>query len=73
MTREQALAKAREAVGRASNLAGYAEGAAHSEHRQNQTAAFAAAGAAWADSARAYAAIAAVLAEPTSDNETQEV
>ncbi|MCX5338111.1 hypothetical protein [Streptomyces sp. NBC_00140] len=75
MTREEALAQARTAVNRASNLAEYAEGAAHSEHRQGQAAPFAAAGAVWADAARAYAAIAAVLPEPkpTSDNEIQEV
>lgn len=77
MTREEALAKARTAAGHAANLAESAQGAAYSESRTHVAVPLAAAGALWADTARAYAAIAAVLPEPkpepTSDNETPEV
>lgn len=75
MTREEALAKARAAAGHAANLAESAQGAAYSESRTHVAVPLAAAGALWADTARAYAAIAAVLPEPipTSDNETPEV
>ncbi|MEU9913168.1 hypothetical protein [Streptomyces sp. NPDC051001] len=77
MTREEALAEARTAIGRAKVLAGHAENAAHNNDLRHKAPGFAAAGAAWADVARSYTAIAAVLPEPkpepTSDNETPEV
>lgn len=74
MTREQALAKAREAAGRAGRLADHAEQASHSTTRDHLTGHYAAAGAAWADTARAYAAIAAATPEPQpTSNDTPEV
>ena len=75
MTREEALAQARTAIGRAKTLAGHAENAAHNNDLRHKAPGFAAAGAAWADVARSYTALAAVLPEPmpASNNETPEV
>lgn len=67
-TREQALSLARTAASKAAVLAGHAENAAHSTERRHQTEAFAAAGAVWADVARAHAAIAATLPETEAAN-----
>lgn len=77
MTREEALDQARTAARRAAVLAGHAEGAAHNRDRHHEAAPFAAAGALWADVARAHAAIAAAIPGPqpetTADDETPEV
>ena len=64
MTRDEAIANACEAAERADVLADHAEGAAHHADRKSKVPLFAAAGAVWADTARAWAAIAAVLPEP---------
>lgn len=66
-TREQALNEARIAASRAENLARHAESAAHHPDHRTKTAPLAAAGALWADTARAYAALAAVLPETAEE------
>lgn len=66
-TREQALNEARIAASRAENLARYAESAAHNADNRPKVPMFAAAGALWADTARAYAALAAVLPETAEE------
>lgn len=63
MTREQRLTMADAATTRAAALARDAEDAARSFHDQHKAAPLAAAGALWADIARAHADIAAVLPE----------
>lgn len=63
MTREQAMAEARNAADRAKRLADYADNAAQNGDSQGKVPRLAAAGALWADTARAYAAIAAVTPE----------
>lgn len=63
MTREQILKQAIDAAATAKRLAGHAESAAHSTERYHYTERYAAAGAAWADVARSYAAIAQLLPE----------
>lgn len=73
MTRDEAITKARDAARSAATLAGHAESAAHHSDRQSKVPLFAAAGAVWADTARAYAAIAAALPAPATDDETPEV
>ena len=67
MTREQILLQALEAADTAKRLAVHAESAAHSGERRGQTPHFAAAGAAWADVARSYAAIAQLLPETETE------
>ncbi|NUP42341.1 MAG: hypothetical protein HOY76_36250 [Streptomyces sp.] len=73
MTRDEAIGKARDAARQAATLAGHAESAAHHSDRQSKVPMYAAAGAVWADTARAYAALAAVLPEPATVDETPEV
>jgi hypothetical protein len=73
MTRDEAIDTARDAARRATTLAGHAESAAHHADRKSKVPLFAAAGAVWADTARAWAAIAAALPEPATDDETPEV
>ncbi|KUN91887.1 hypothetical protein [Streptomyces caeruleatus] len=63
MTREQRLTMADIATTRAAGLAREAEDAARSLNSRHHAAPLAAAGALWADLARAHAAIAAVLPE----------
>lgn len=65
MTREQRLTLADAATSRAAALARDAEGYArsHESHHRGKAEPLAAAGALWADLARAHAAIAAVLPE----------
>lgn len=63
MTREQRLTMADTALTRAVSLARDAEDAARSFDRQHKAAPLAAAGALWADVARAHTAIAAALPE----------
>lgn len=65
LTREQALTEARNAAARAKTLAGHAESAAHNLDREGRVPMLAAAGALWADTARAYAALAAALPQDT--------
>jgi len=74
MTREEAIDKAFTAARRATTLADHAEMAAHHADRQSKVPQFAAAGGVWADTARAWAAVAAVLPEPkpATDDETPE-
>ena len=64
MTREQALDEASTAARNARALARRVEDAAHSGDSYGSIPRLAAAGALWADTARAYAAIAAALPEP---------
>lgn len=66
MTRTEALDQARKAAHQAAYLAGEAERYAHGTH-SHRAAAFAAAGALWADTARAYTALAQTLPE-TEEN-----
>ncbi|MDT0469680.1 hypothetical protein [Streptomyces gibsoniae] len=61
MTREEALAKATDAARRAAALAGEAERHAHHPDHPHKVAPLAAAGALWADVARAHVAIATEL------------
>src|SRR5262249_11185917 len=61
VTREQALKEAVEAAAKAQKLAAEAERSAHSFESHPKVARYAAAGATWADTARSWAAIAAVL------------
>jgi hypothetical protein len=68
VTREQALTEARNAAGRAKTLAGDAENAAHNAGRCHLAPYYAAAGALWADTARAYTAIAQALPETTTED-----
>ncbi|OSP41520.1 hypothetical protein B7767_20480 [Streptomyces sp. 13-12-16] len=63
MTRQELLAQAEDAAQRAANLAGEAERYAHHPDYPHRVQPFAAAGAAWADTARALAAIAQALPE----------
>ncbi|MFM9594016.1 hypothetical protein ACKI1O_32090 [Streptomyces scabiei] len=63
MNREQRLTMADAATTRAATLAREAEDAAHSFHDRDKTERLAAAGALWADIARAHAAIAAAMTE----------
>ena len=63
MTREQAMAESRHAADRAKRLAEYADNAAQNGDSQGKVPRLAAAGALWADTARAYAAIAAATPE----------
>jgi NaMN:DMB phosphoribosyltransferase len=67
MTREQAIAEAREAAGKARRSAEYVDHAVAGGDSMGQIPRLAAAGALWADTARAYAAIAAALPETTED------
>lgn len=62
MTRTEALTQARQAADKAVYLAGEAERYAHGTHA-HKTAPLAAAGALWADTARAYTALAQALPE----------
>ncbi|MDW4904447.1 hypothetical protein RB628_03610 [Streptomyces sp. ADMS] len=68
MTRDQALTEARHAVGRAKELATYAESAAHSFDNRAKAPTFAAAGALWADVARSYATLAQAMPETETTN-----
>ncbi|MFJ8195215.1 hypothetical protein ACIQ8D_36600 [Streptomyces sp. NPDC096094] len=68
MTREQALQEAIEAAASAGKLAADAERAAH---HGGDAARFAVAGAVWADTARSYTALAAVL--PDADDAAEVV
>lgn len=70
MDRTKHLALADAAITRAERLAGDAERYAHHADYPHRVAPFAAAGALWADVARAHAAIADVL--PEADNEKTE-
>lgn len=70
VNRDQALNEARDAAARAKNLAQYAESAAHHADNRPKVPTFAAAGALWADTARAYAALAGVL--PETEPETKD-
>lgn len=63
MTREQALAQARIAANKSKKFAEYAGNAADGGDSQGKVPRLAAAGALWADTARAYAAIAAATPE----------
>ncbi|MHC3471204.1 hypothetical protein ACYF6T_21255 [Streptomyces sp. 7R007] len=75
MTRNQAIGEARMAAARAKNLAAYTESAAQSgdPNHYARTERLAAAGALWADTARAYATLAQALPEPAeADDDTQE-
>jgi hypothetical protein len=74
VTREEALSLARTAARRAAVLADHAENTAHKDdpNRRHQVQQFAAAGAAWADVARAHAAIASATPEPTPDPTTDD-
>lgn len=67
MTREQRLIRADAATTRAAALARDAEEAARSFHDRDKAERYAAAGALWADIARAHAAIAAVLPETAEE------
>lgn len=66
-TRTDALTKADEAARRAESLAADADRYAYSADYPHRVAPLAAAGALWADVARAHAAIAAVLPETTGE------
>ncbi|MEV0639025.1 hypothetical protein AB0I77_29595 [Streptomyces sp. NPDC050619] len=68
MTRAEALQEAIEAAARAKKLAADVERNAHHADRLGSVPRLAAAGATWADTARAYAAIAAVLPETTTED-----
>lgn len=70
MTREQALAKAVDAVARAARLADHAEQAAHGTHYEKAQQ-LAAAGALWADVARSYAALAQALPVPLPSDDAR--
>ena len=63
MNRDQALNEARNAADKAKRLAEYAGNAADNGDSQGKVPRLAAAGALWADVARSYAALAAVLPE----------
>lgn len=63
MNRDQALTEAVSAASNAAKFAEYAGNAAHGGDSQGKVPRLAAAGALWADTARAYAALAAVLPE----------
>lgn len=63
MNRDQALTEARNAADKAKRLAEHAGNAADNGDSQGKVPRLAAAGALWADTARAYAALAAVLPE----------
>ncbi|MFJ8934193.1 hypothetical protein ACIRL0_00525 [Streptomyces sp. NPDC102365] len=69
-TQQQYVALAWNAVSRAAQMARQAEDAANQRGRQDQVAPLAAAGALWADTARAYVAILAVLPEPADPTDT---
>lgn len=68
-TPQQYVRLAWDAASRAAQLAGHAENASRQRGQQDQVAPLAAAGALWADVARSYAAIAAILPEPAIDPE----
>ncbi|MFJ2259493.1 hypothetical protein ACIOKD_14325 [Streptomyces sp. NPDC087844] len=70
-TQQQYVRLAWNAVSKAADLAGQAENAAREGDRQKQVAPLATAGALWADVARTYSAIAAILPEPT-DQDTED-
>lgn len=72
MNRDEAIDKAFTAAHRAAVLADHAESASHHADRQSKVPQFAAAGAVWADTARAWAAIATVLPEPKADDDTED-
>ena len=73
ITRDQAIAEARSAADRAKSLARDAENAAHNRDIRDRVPNFAAAGALWADTARAYAALAQALPETVNaDDENTE-
>jgi hypothetical protein len=63
VTREELVTTAQNAADKAAVLAGEAEAAAHSFHDRDMAERLAAAGALWADVARAHTSIAAVLPE----------
>jgi NaMN:DMB phosphoribosyltransferase len=63
MTREQAIAEAREAADKARRSAEHVDHAVAGGDSQGSIPRLSAAGALWADTARAYAAIAAALPE----------
>jgi hypothetical protein len=69
LTRKQALWQADRAASRAETLAEDAERLARHEDFRSKTPAFAAAGALWAQTAQAYAALAAALPEQTETTE----
>ncbi|MFC8429897.1 hypothetical protein [Streptomyces sp. NPDC057253] len=73
LTRDQALAEAGRAAAKAKRLAEYAEGAAHSgdPNQYIKATRFAEAASVWADTSRAYAALAQALPE-TADDTTEE-
>ncbi|WP_330265311.1 hypothetical protein [Streptomyces griseorubiginosus] len=74
LIREQALTEAQNAAAKAKRLAQYAESAAHSSDPNHyiKTNRLAEAGALWADTARAYTALALALPEPPADDENTE-
>jgi len=75
VTRDEAINKARDAARSAAVLASRAETAVNHTDQRSKVPLLAAAGSVWADTARAYAAIAAALPEPkpATVDETQEV
>ena len=68
MTRNEALQQARYAALRAHDLAAEAERLARHEDFRPKAPAFATAGTVWANTAQAYAAIAAALPETTTED-----
>lgn len=68
ITRDQAIAEARTAADRAKSLARDAENACQNRDLRDRVPNFAAAGALWADTARAYAALAQALPETVDEN-----
>lgn len=71
MNREQALNEARHAAYRARAVAYETEQAAREPYEDHKVARLAAAGALWADTARTYTALAAVLPEPPAADDTE--
>jgi hypothetical protein len=67
VNRQQAITEAREAARRARILATETEQKARSTHYHQEVGPLAAAGALWADTARAYTALAQTLPEDTQD------
>lgn len=68
MNRQEAIAKAEDAANKAAKLAAEADRRANHADYQSRVTPVAEAGAVWADVARSYAAIAAVLPETTKED-----
>ena len=72
MTRKEALAQAQEAARRAAYLAGEAERYAHGSDTHPRVTQLSAAGAVWADTSRAFTALADALTPTTTTTEQTE-